>query len=319
MNGGPRLLLITYHYLRAPKAVPYPGIYPLSIADFTAQVEWLAARFAMVTPEQSERFLTGGGGLSRDSVLLTFDDGLREQGEAARSVLDPRGIRALYFVTSRPLVEKRALTVHKIHWLRSTTEPRAFVDEFEALMPAQWSAACADDATRKASIGQYKYDTPADALLKYRLNFLLPYDVADDAASAMFVARGMDEEAFCDGLYLSEAELRDIVARGHVVGSHSHSHAALSHLAPGALDVDIQRNLACLEAVTGTRPVWHSYPYGREWAIPSDPVAFCRRHGFRLAVTLIEGWNGPAEDLSRIKRVNTIDVAKATAASASAA
>ena len=44
-----------------------------------------------------------------------------------------------------------------------------------------------------------------------------------------------------------------------------------------------------------------------------SPTAFCRRHGFRLAVTLIEGWNGPGEDPALIKRVNTNDVAKAIA------
>ncbi len=310
---NPRLLLVNYHYLRDPKAAPYPGIYPLRMQELAAQVDQLAARFHMATPVQAESFLLGGGALPRDAVLLTFDDGLREQSDAAREVLDPRGVKGVFFVTSRPLTDRLALMVHKVHWLRANTEPKQFADEFEALMPPEWTAARADEATRKAAVGQYKYDTPADALLKYRLNFQLPHDVADAATSAMLRTRGIDEAKFCTDLYMSESEIRDLVARGHAIGSHSHSHAALSRLSASALDADIERNLATLAGVLGGRSTWHSYPYGREWAFPADPTAFCRRHGFRLAVTLIEGWNGPGEDPALIKRVNTNDVAKAIA------
>ncbi len=308
-----RLLLINYHYLRDPAAAPFPGIYPMAMDAFRAQVDDLAARFHVATPEEAERFLLGGGTLPRDSVLLTFDDGMREQGVAARDVLDARGIKALFFVTSRPLIERRPLTVHKVHWLRAHTDPRAFATEFESHVPPERAADRTDEASRQKAVQQYVYDTPADALLKYRLNFSLPHDVVDRATAMMLRARGIDERIFGSDLYMDREELRALVANGHTVGAHGHSHAPMSRLGPG-LDADVKRNVDCLAGILGSPPRWLSYPYGREWAIPTDAPALCARHGFQLAVTLFLGWNGSSEDRARIKRINTNEVGSVAAA-----
>jgi peptidoglycan/xylan/chitin deacetylase (PgdA/CDA1 family) len=308
-----RLLLVTYHYLRDPTSAPFPGIYPLAMGAFAAQVDDLAGRFHIARPEEAERFLLGDGRLPRDSVLFTFDDGLREQGVAARDVLDARGIKALFFVTSRPLTERRPLMVHKVHWLRAHTEPRQFSAEFESHVPAEWSADRADDATRRRAVQQYVYDSPADALLKYRLNFSLPHDVVDQATGRMLRSRGVDERVFASDLYLDREELRGLVSNGHAVGAHGHSHAPMSRLGAG-LDADVKRNVDCLASILGGTPRWLSYPYGREWAIPADATALCARHGFQLGVTLSVGWNGPNEDPARIKRINPNEVGSVAAA-----
>ena len=303
-----RLLLVNYHYLRDPSAAPFPGIHPMALDAFGAQVGDLAGRFHVATPDEAERFLLGNGALPRDSVLFTFDDGLREQGVAARDVLDGRDIKALFFVTSRPLTERRPLMVHKVHWLRAHSEPRQFTAELESQLPPEWAADRMDTASRERALEQYIYDSPADAILKYRLNFVLPHDVVDRATATMLRTRGIDERVFCSDLYLDREELRALVANGHAVGAHGHSHAPMSGLGPG-LDADVKRNVDCLTALLGTRPRWLSYPYGRNWAIPRAARALCARHGFSLAVTLFVGWNLAGEDPALIKRINPNEVA----------
>jgi peptidoglycan/xylan/chitin deacetylase (PgdA/CDA1 family) len=311
MSG--RLLLVNYHYLRDPKGAPYPGIHPLAMDAFADQVDDLCRRFHMARPEEAERFLLGTGSLPRDSVLLTFDDGMREQGVGARDVLDPRGIKALFFVTSRPLLERRPLMVHKVHWLRAHTEPRAFSAEFESHVSPEWAADRTDEATRKRAVQQYVYDSPADALLKYRLNFSLPHDVADRATTMMLRSRGIDERVFSSDLYMDREELRALAANGHTVGAHGHSHAPMSRLATG-LDTDVKRNVECLTSILGAAPRWLSYPYGREWAIPADASALIRRHGFQLGVTLFNGWNAGGGDPALVKRINPNEVSVVAAA-----
>ncbi len=57
--------------------------------------------------------------------------------------------------------------------------------------------------------------------------------------------------------------VRDIVARGHVLGSHSYAHSrAFSLLSKAAVQADIERSLVTLEKITGSRPALFRPPIG---------------------------------------------------------
>jgi len=57
--------------------------------------------------------------------------------------------------------------------------------------------------------------------------------------------------------------VRDIVKRGHVVGSHGYAHSrAFSLLSKAAVRHDIERSLVCIETITGARPALFRPPIG---------------------------------------------------------
>jgi peptidoglycan/xylan/chitin deacetylase (PgdA/CDA1 family) len=57
--------------------------------------------------------------------------------------------------------------------------------------------------------------------------------------------------------------VRDILKRGHVVGSHSYTHSrAFSLLSKAAVRHDIEHSLVCLETITGSRPALFRPPIG---------------------------------------------------------
>jgi peptidoglycan/xylan/chitin deacetylase (PgdA/CDA1 family) len=246
--------------------------------------------------------------LPRDSVFLTFDDGLRDQAQITRNVLEPRGIRAAFFVCSRPALEGRALSVHKLHWLRAHTEPSAFAEELIRLLPGEWLPAL-DVHHNGQALDVYVYDPPEIARLKYALNFVLPPELIDDLTSQMLASRGIDERSFCEELYMDEAEIRSLAQAGHAIGVHGHSHRPLSRLGAELAD-DVRTNYEFIEKASGVRPVWISYPYGREDAIPSPDVLWhlFELFGFQLGLTLTGKWNQWPVDPRRLMRVNTNDV-----------
>ena len=303
-----RLLFVNYHYIRDPAVYAHPGIHPLAPADFAAQVDWLAERYHMATPEEAEAFIAGAAGLPGPSVVLTFDDGMVDHQRAAREVLDPRGIRSVFFVSSKPLVERRAVMVHKIHRLRATSEPAGFRQAFMALLPGEWRSAD-DPETAAAAARIYVYDSPDDGRLKYLINFVLPYDLMDEISSKLLAGRGVSEEAFCADLYMPEAAIEKLHRAGHCIGAHGHSHAPFTRLGDG-LAADVEANIACLAEICGQRPRWVSYPYGRDWAIPDDAAGFCERFGFQMGLTLAVGWNEGANAPFNLKRINTNEVAE---------
>lgn len=293
MSRLPRnsLLVVTYHYIRDPSQYEHPGIHPISLEAFRAQVDDLRSRFHVATPAEAEAFARGKTLVTGPSVLLTFDDGLFDHGVAAREVLDPLGIKGAFFVSTRPLTEHRAIMVHKVHWLRATTDPGAFRREFIESLPLEQRGVPQDEATRRRAAQMYVHDAPETARFKFMINFQLPPDVVEETSSAMLAARGVPESEFCASLYLSEKGIRNLVSSGHLVGCHGHDHVPFSRLDGAALEKDIEANLRYLLKITGRRPRWVSYPYGRDHALPPDTGAFCRQHGFRVGLTLVPGWN----------------------------
>jgi peptidoglycan/xylan/chitin deacetylase (PgdA/CDA1 family) len=308
-----QLLLVNYHYVRAPQAHAYPGIHPISPEAFAAQLTHLATQFHLATPQEVEDFVLQGRDLPCDSVLITFDDGLVDHAETARDILDPMGVKAVFFVCSRPLTEERAVAVHKVHWLRATTEPARFTAELVAALPQEWRARTLNDAERQAAARTYIYDKPADGEIKYLLNFILPEDIVDQVTSTMLARAGVSEAAFCRRTYMDAAALRKLVQAGHRVEAHTHDHRAVTRLGANE-DSSIALNVRTLEAATGRRPIWISYPYGRDWALPKDPAAFCRRHEFKIGVALEGTFVTPEHTPYALDRINTNEVERVMSA-----
>ena len=302
-----QLLLVNYHYVRKPQAHPYPGIHPISPEAFAQQVIHLAAQFHIATPEEVEAFVLRRRPLPRDSVLITFDDGLVDHAETARAILDPIGLKAVFFVCTRPLTEERAVAVHKIHWLRATTEPERFRADFLACLPEPWRARSLSDEEKNAARATYVYDRPQDADIKYLLNFLLPEEVVDAATSAMLARSGVSEAEFCRRTYMDSATLRALEAAGHRVEAHTHDPRPVTRLGPKEGEL-LARHVADLRRILGRTPQWISFPYGRDWALPPDPEAFCRRHGFSIGVTLKGRWVTPEHTPYALERINTNEV-----------
>ena len=310
-----QLLLVNFHYIRDAgqfavgdrDEARYPGIHPIGTQAFADQIAWLSDHFHMASPAEAKAHVLGQATLPGPSVVVTFDDGLVDHTPAAH-FLEAAGIRGVFFVTSRPLVEREPLAVHKVHWLRATTPPEEFREEFNGLVPVEWAEAHHPIQDAEAAAKIYPYDSAADGMLKYRINFRLPHDVVDAVTTAMVESRGTSLAEFCQRTYLDAGGVRALQDSGHLVAAHGHSHTPFSRLDQNELATDINTNLECLGDVLGERPRWVSYPYGRDWAVPDDTGAFCRQFGFEIALTLKAEWNGPGADPTRLNRINTNEV-----------
>lgn len=303
--GQSRLLFVNYHYIRDPAAYRYPGIHPIGMTEFRAQIEQLKDRVRFASPAEVETFVLEGRALPGPSVVPTFDDGLMDHWQAACEVLDPLGIKGAFFVCSRPAIASRALTVHKIQWLRAHTSPSEFAAEFFSLIPLKLRPS-GHEAWIVQAERAYKYDTPMIARLKFALNFVLPGDLVDEVTSQMLVNRGIDEAGFCERTYMTDAHLRSLADRGHVIGVHGHTHAPFSRLGEALFD-DVGANVTYLTKAIGRAPSWVAYPYGRADAIPDEAAltSLFRRFNLTIGLTLMGTWNTGDESPARLNRINT--------------
>lgn len=75
-------------------------IPPEEQEGFAVQLRWLARSWNFVSPGRFSAMMSGEEPILGQNLLLTFDDGFASNRAVAEQVLNPIGIRALFFVVS---------------------------------------------------------------------------------------------------------------------------------------------------------------------------------------------------------------------------
>jgi peptidoglycan/xylan/chitin deacetylase (PgdA/CDA1 family) len=241
------------------------------------------------------------------ALLVTFDDGLREQVEYALPVLDALGIPALFFVNTGPIAKHVISPVHQIHLLRACMPPA----EFCALLHAEarrqglevsWGVEPAEAAA------SYPWDPPETAQLKFFLNHTLASDVRNALIAPCFrQVVGDDEGAISRALYMDIEQLHALGARGYL-GTHGDRHLVLGRLSRGVARHDIQISLDRLGSWTGVRPFALSYPCGSSESSTLDAGTLAADLGIELAFTSERAANFDLNQSMYLARFNCNDL-----------
>jgi peptidoglycan/xylan/chitin deacetylase (PgdA/CDA1 family) len=277
------MIVVAYHYVRPRFAYEFPGIHGVTPAELEAQLRLLGTAGEFVSLSQLRDAVRGTGSLPARALLVTFDDGLREQMDHALPVLDRLGIPAAFFVNTWPIAQRAVSTVHKIHLVRAHTPPVEFVALLHARARRQGlTVPHADSAEAAAS---YPWDTSEVAGIKHFLNHQLAPEVAETLIGSYFEeVFGNNEAAVSRGLYMDHEHLRMLGARGYL-GSHGDRHVPLGRLPRAAVQENVRISLELLAEWTGVRPFALSYPYGTLDACPPEAGAAAAAVGVEIAFT----------------------------------
>lgn len=78
----------------------YHDIAPQEQERFAAQLRWLTMSWTFISPNRFAAMMRGVEPIEGANLLLTFDDGFASNRRVAEDVLNPMGIKALFFVVS---------------------------------------------------------------------------------------------------------------------------------------------------------------------------------------------------------------------------
>ena len=116
---------------------------------FERQLRWLMRKWNIVAPEVFAAMIDGEVPVRHDTLLLTFDDGNVSNLRVAERVLQPLGIRALYFV-----VTQYALLGERDDWrdfaarqVILNREPKAVPEEFRNMTIADLQSLASEGHT----------------------------------------------------------------------------------------------------------------------------------------------------------------------------
>jgi peptidoglycan/xylan/chitin deacetylase (PgdA/CDA1 family) len=276
-------MIVMYHYVRPIADSDYTAIKGRETEEFVEQIAYLARHHRIVPMQTVIAALEGDSeALPENAVVLTFDDGYRDHFSDALPAMRKAGVTGTFFVPECAVTHRRVLDVNKIHFILakapSADDLAAEIDRRIAdsqLNPAEY---------RRQYWAANRFDPAAVIYVKRMLQHALPVSIRTPLLDALFRQWvSADEADFAARLYMSEAELKEALAEGMLVGAHGSNHLWLDRCDSATQHTEIDRSAAMLERLGVPASSWtFCYPYG---AYNQDTLALLRARGFRCGVT----------------------------------
>jgi peptidoglycan/xylan/chitin deacetylase (PgdA/CDA1 family) len=271
-------LVLCYHGVVPDRVAADPFGYGnlISVSEFSRQMAMLARRMRPIDVPTLRDWLTGGTELPTDSVLVTFDDGYRNNLRHASPILARFGIPAIFFVTSGYVgsecllwpteVYRRVLLwpSHEVPLPDGSTLEVPKNEQPHRMALATWVRECCK--------------LISDERTTDYLNRLRESDLA-----ALTEA---EEEMFA---FLNWDEVRHLRRMGFEIGSHTTHHRLLTRISHSQLREELFASKVQIEEELQFACISLAYPNGSEGDYSPEVLAASADAGYKLGFTTRSG------------------------------
>lgn len=268
------LVVLTYHRIGEPGASPYyEPIYSATPEALRQQLRYLRDHFDM--PAVMD--IDPDGNVRVPTALVTFDDGYRDNVEAALPVLADAGVPATFFLPAA-LIDRPRLPWwdHASYVIKQTAQTQLVLDPPTPL------------ALDLARLGR---PSALRQVIQLYLDGLVPDEAQFRAHLEDRAAVAVDDEALGRALFLDWDDARRLRDAGMSIGAHGHTHRRLAALSEDDQRTELTASKHLLEERTA-RPVHAlAYPFGWPGTFTDTTQRLARETGYRLAFSAIEGVN----------------------------
>ena len=251
-------LAICYHYVN-PSVNSFPLIHGITPKKLEQDIEFFISKARVVLPDEIFSFHENNLKNSYDqpSVILTFDDGLKDHFKFVLPILQKRRIKASFFVPTG-IFERKVLQVHKIQFILAYTfnKPHLSSEIYH------YSRQHALDEISDNLVSNHRYDDFDTRKIKWILQRGFTFEHRAKLVDLLFSKYVTnDEEDFASDIYMSLEEVVELKNTGMDIGLHSHMHFHLTDLSDDFLHDEITKPKAFFEK-KGIFSQTFSYPFG---------------------------------------------------------
>jgi len=299
--------IVVYHYVRPIKNSKY-HINGMEVEDFEKQIKFLKKTYNPITATDVVDTLKNKQKIPDNSILLTFDDGLKDHVKYVYPILKENGIQGIFFPPGKPILEKMVLDVHKIHFILATiTDVNVIIDEIK-----EYLEKLKDNPTIETFDFYYKkfaianrFDPEGIIFVKKLLQKGLPSEFRENLTDQLFTKYVTNnEQNFSEKLYLSMNDIYKMKKDGMVFGSHGYSHYWMDTLDENELTREFSRNKEFLSKISGNNLLL-CYPHG---AYNDRVMKKIQESNFQFALTTEVGdANLDGENQFKLKRFDCND------------
>lgn len=283
---GRSIVVLTYHRIARPGLESNPYYDPVVSATpegFRDQMLMLRRHFRVVRATDALELSNDG----KPVAIVTFDDGYRDNHDAALPILEELGIPATFFIPTGFLENPRLpWWDHVAHVLKKTQVPLIELRRRPD-----------DESPVELDLGDAPSVEGRRAIIMGVIRLFLDGEVRDEP---WFLSQleeqaevEVDSKALGRELFMGWEHLWRLTSLGHVVGSHGHAHEALGTLAEADQRRDLALSRTILELATGGDVRAVAYPYGWPGAFGDRTIELAGEVGYSLGFTALEGINRP--------------------------
>jgi peptidoglycan/xylan/chitin deacetylase (PgdA/CDA1 family) len=251
------VLILNYHRIGDPTGHDGdPAMWSATVEALDSQLAVLGHHADVIGPGDLEDAVRGKG----RAVMLTFDDGYRDNYELAYPLLRAHGMTATFFLTTGYLDQPRAPWWDQLAWMvRHGERPPADAQAVIHRLTSRYKALPQQETA--AFLERVAADTGAG---------LPPADLGRDDWMTWDMARSMS-------------------AGGMTLGGHTVEHPVLARLSTEEQEAEIRRCSRRFREELGTPMRWFAYPVGSRDAFTPDTARILREYGTRVAFSFYGG------------------------------
>jgi peptidoglycan/xylan/chitin deacetylase (PgdA/CDA1 family) len=253
--ASPWITVLTYHRVADPVAAAEfdEGVVDVTPQELDRQLAFVRRWFRVVALDDVLAHARGGKRLPRNPVLVTFDDGYRDNHDVALPILRRHGVRATFFVATDYVTQRRLFWWDRVAFLLKRSTRRRIALEY----PERVELPLHDAASTRASVRRVQ------RLIKDRPGLELGRLLDEvEAASGVALSSALERQ-MADELVLTWSHVIALRRAGMDVQSHTCSHRVLQTLGPLELARELRESRRVLEDALGETVRAVSYPVGK--------------------------------------------------------
>jgi peptidoglycan/xylan/chitin deacetylase (PgdA/CDA1 family) len=288
------VLILNYHRIGDRQhSLLDRNLWSATDEDFDLQIATITKNFQVVGLNDLESVLQHRRGRF---VMVTFDDGYRDNYTNAFPILQRHGVPATFFITTGFLDVPKVPWWDEIAWIVRSSSMSA--------LAANWwttTAVTFDEPDREVAINRLLsvYKGLSGSLTEDYLEFL-----ADELGTGRCPAQVARE------LWMTWDMIREMKQNGMTFGGHTVTHPILANLTAEQQDQEVGMCRQRLVEELGEPIAAFSYPIGGPLSFNDQTRAALVRHGFKWAFTYQGGYchHGHADHLAMPRTAIETDI-----------
>ncbi len=271
-----RLAVLCYHGVISRRRNDWQDLFTflVDVSEFTAQLEYLCKHFTPLSASELCEGLLGNRPWPGNPVVITFDDGYRNNVTLAAPILKKMGVPAIFHLTTAYLGSPSIL------W---TTEMRLRVldwpePEIACTLGRYDLRSCGPDRRRRLGVANQLVEQCKRASLETREQLLVLLRSKTEALPSLY-----DEEAHA---FMDWQEARWLATQGFELGSHTVSHPVLTSLAAEAVESELRQSRQKIETEAGAPCRFLAYPNGGPEDYSAEVMRWAERAGYQAAFSV---------------------------------
>ncbi len=273
VNRWSGLLVLNYHRIGTHDRSLFDwGLWSASLEDFEQQVRHLSLNFDVVGESDLNDLFRRKQGRY---VMITFDDGYRDNYELAYPILRAYNVSAQFFLATGFLDQPKVPWWDEIAWMVRTSKKNQ-------LPTNQWTGKAIDfdEPDRERVINKLLklFKTLEGSETEHYLNSL-----------ASLTGSGRCTSDLAEGMWMTWDMIREM-SQYMGIGGHTVSHHILGNMSSEEQEYEIRHCKERIEAEIGKSISTFSFPVGSHCAFNQVTRKLLRRHGFQFGFSFYGGY-----------------------------